>query len=110
MAEQQKVNRIDIRDYPEYKNADCKFEDCKKNNIKFKTMKELSEHCEERHTVDMNIFDFPTYNCGWMDDKTPCRLTFEDDEDRAIHRGIRHYSGSRFSCDFCHYGKYIGSC
>ena len=110
MSEEEKVNRLDIRDFPEYRNANCQFEMCKKENIKFKTIKELMDHCEERHSVDLTIFDFPTFNCNWMGDKTTCRLTFETDESRAIHRGIRHFSGARFGCDYCHYGKYIGSC
>ena len=99
------INKIPFILYPRFWKAKCLINECEKE---FETMKELSDHCHEEHTVAEEIDNPLVFHCGFGGGKHPCRLVFGDLKDLTYHRGIAHFDGANFHCDKCHFGNIGG--
>ena len=75
----------------------------------FESMKELSDHCHEEHTVYKEIDDPLVPHCGLRGGKYPCRLVFGDIKDLTYNREIAHFVGANYHCDKCHFDNIEGS-
>ena len=67
------INKIPFILLPRFMEAKCLKNGCERD---FESMKKLSDHCHEEHTVYKEIDDPLVPHCGLRGGKYPCRLVF----------------------------------
>ena len=93
--EDRQISKIKIEDHPEFMDLRCHFENCE---FEAENMQELIDHYPIWH----NRGEYHT--CGHSVKAKLCGFAAPTERQITIHRGIRHWTGSLFLCQFCHKG------
>ena len=93
--EDRQISKIKIEDHPEFMDLRCHFENCE---FEAENMQELINHYPIWH----NRGEY--HVCGHSVKAKLCGFAAPTERQITIHRGIRHWTGSLFLCQFCHKG------